>query len=65
MKDYKDTLNLPGTSFPMKANLPNREPEILKFWDEIDLYKEIRKKGEGKNLFFFWTVPHMLMEKFI
>ena len=47
MKDYKDTLNLPGTSFPMKANLPNREPEILKFWDDIDLYKKIRNKSEN------------------
>ena len=57
MKDYKDTLNLPGTSFPMKANLPNREPEILKFWDEIDLYKEIRKKGEGKKPFLLLVGP--------
>ena len=57
MKDYKDTLNLPGTSFPMKANLPNREPEILKFWDEIDLYKEIRKKGEGKKSFLLLDGP--------
>jgi len=57
MKDYKDTLNLPGTSFPMKANLPNREPEILKFWDEIDLYNEIRKKGEGKKSFLLLDGP--------
>ena len=32
--DYKNTLNLPKTSFPMKANLPQREPEILKKWEE-------------------------------
>ena len=57
MKDYKDTLNLPGTSFPMKANLPNREPEILEFWDEIDLYREIRKKGEGKKTFLLLDGP--------
>ena len=57
MKDYKDTLNLPGTSFPMKANLPNREPEILKFWDEIDLYTEIRKRGEGKKPFLLLDGP--------
>ena len=57
MKDYKDTLNLPGTSFPMKANLPNREPEILKFWDEIDLYKKIRKKGDGKKPFLLLDGP--------
>ena len=57
MKDYKETLNLPGTSFPMKANLPNREPEILKFWDEIDLYKKIRKKGDGKKPFLLLDGP--------
>ena len=39
MKDYKETLNFPDTSFPMKANLPNKEPEILKFWEDIGLYK--------------------------
>ena len=57
MKDYKDTLNLPGTSFPMKANLPNREPEILKFWDEIHLYEKIRKKGLGKKPFLLLDGP--------
>ncbi|HEY6395079.1 MAG TPA: class I tRNA ligase family protein, partial [Candidatus Binataceae bacterium] len=36
--DYKSTLKLPRTDFPMKANLPKREPETLKHWDEIDLY---------------------------
>jgi isoleucyl-tRNA synthetase len=57
MKDYKDTLNLPGTSFPMKANLPNREPEILKFWDEIDLYQKIREKSKGKESFLLLDGP--------
>jgi len=57
MKDYKDTLNLPGTSFPMKANLPNREPEILKFWDEIDLYGKIRQKSDGKKSFLLLDGP--------
>ena len=36
--NYKDTLNLPSTDFPMKANLPNREPEIMGHWDNIKLY---------------------------
>ena len=36
--DYKDTLNLPKTSFPMKANLPKLEPDILARWDEMDIY---------------------------
>ena len=34
-KDYTSTLNLPVTDFPMRANLPQREPEMLKYWDEI------------------------------
>ena len=37
-KDYKDTLNLPKTDLPMKAGLPKKEPEILSFWDSINLY---------------------------
>ena len=36
----KDNLNLPKTSFSMKANLPQKEPGILNFWDKIDLYKK-------------------------
>ncbi len=41
----------------MKANLPNREPEILKFWDEIHLYEKIRKKGQGKKSFLLLDGP--------
>ena len=41
--NYKDTLNLPSSKFPMKANLPQREPEMLKFWEQINLYKKIRE----------------------
>ena len=37
--EYKDTLNLPNTDFPMKGNLPNREPEILKKWEDNSPYK--------------------------
>jgi isoleucyl-tRNA synthetase len=40
--DYKDTLTLPKTAFPMKANLPRLEPELLKRWDEMDIYARIR-----------------------
>lgn len=40
--DYSKTLNLPKTDFPMKANLPQREPEIMKFWEEIDLYNLVQ-----------------------
>ena len=48
--EYKDTLNLPKTDFPMKGNLPNREPEILKKWHENDIYKIFLKAGLGNNL---------------
>ena len=48
--DYKSTLKLPKTDFPMKANLPKREPETLKHWDDLDLYirlMEARKDAES------------------
>ncbi len=44
--EYKDTLNLPKTDFPMKANLPQREPEILKRWKELDIYRLVMKNRE-------------------
>ena len=55
--DYKNTLNLPSTKFPMKANLPNREPEILKFWSEIDIYNEIRKQMRGSQKYILHDGP--------
>ena len=55
--DYKNTLNLPSTKFPMKANLPNREPEILKFWSEIDIYNEIRKQMKGSQKYILHDGP--------
>ena len=42
-QDYKHTLNLPNTSFPMKGNLAQREPEMLKRWQELDMYQHIRE----------------------
>ncbi len=57
MTDYKDTLNLPKTAFPMKANLANREPELLKHWDKIDLYKKLREQGKGKPRFILHDGP--------
>ncbi|HHT9152764.1 MAG TPA: isoleucine--tRNA ligase [Candidatus Hypogeohydataceae bacterium YC40] len=45
--DYKDTLNLPVTDFPMKADLNRREPEIQKKWEEMGLYGQIRKNKAG------------------
>jgi isoleucyl-tRNA synthetase len=52
-KDYKDTLNLPQTAFPMKANLSQREPEMLKYWADKSIYKimlEIRKGSGGQYI---------------
>ncbi|MFH1454497.1 MAG: isoleucine--tRNA ligase [Armatimonadota bacterium] len=43
--DYGKTLNLPKTDFPMKANLPQREPETLKFWEDIDIYAKVEEKN--------------------
>jgi len=63
--NYKDTLNLPSTDFPMKANLPNREPEILKHWDSIKLYEEIRKKAKVLKNLFYMMVLHMQMGIYI
>ena len=42
--DYKDTLNLPKTEFPMRAGLPKREPEWLARWEEIGIYDRLREK---------------------
>ncbi len=49
MTNYKDTINLPKTDFPMRANLAQREPDILDFWNEIDIYQKLRKAGQGKE----------------
>ncbi|HFD11729.1 MAG TPA: isoleucine--tRNA ligase [Crenotrichaceae bacterium] len=55
--DYKQTLNLPKTSFPMKANLAQREPERLKQWLEMDLYGLIREQAEGRPKFILHDGP--------
>lgn len=48
---YKDTVNLPKTDFPMKANLPQREPVMIENWNKIGLYQKMLKKNEGKQTF--------------
>ena len=55
--DYKKTLNLPKTKFPMKANLAKREPEQLKVWEENDLYSDIRNASRGRNPFVLHDGP--------
>lgn len=55
--DYSKTLNLPKTDFPMRANLPEREPEFLKFWDEIDIYQKVGEKNSGRPKFILHDGP--------
>ncbi len=55
--DYSQTLNLPKTDFPMRANLPQREPEILKFWDEINIYRLVQQKNAGRPKFILHDGP--------
>ena len=57
MSDYKNTLNLPETGFPMKANLTQREPQRLKQWEEMGLYQKMREAGEGKPTFILHDGP--------
>ncbi len=53
----KSQINLPKTSFSMKANLPTREPEILKLWKDINLYDELRKSRKGEEKFVLHDGP--------
>ena len=56
----KQDINLPKTSFSMKANLPNKEPEILKIWEKLDLYKKTKRSLERvKKSLFYMMVHHM------
>ena len=49
--DYKSTILLPKTDFPMKGNLPIKEPEMIKQWEEKKIYQKIQKKNAGKKKF--------------
>jgi isoleucyl-tRNA synthetase len=55
--DYAKTLYLPQTEFPMRAGLPQREPEILARWNEIDLYGQLRKRAKGRPKFVLHDGP--------
>ncbi len=55
--DYKNTLNLPRTDFPMKANLNQKEPEILDRWEKIRLYEKIRAESQGRPKFILHDGP--------
>jgi isoleucyl-tRNA synthetase len=55
--DYKESLNLPQTDFPMKANLPRREPEILAKWEEMKLYDLLREHSKDRPLYILHDGP--------
>lgn len=57
MSEYKDTLNLPNTSFPMKANLAEREPEKLEFWQTQGIYEKMKKIRAGCERFVLHDGP--------
>ncbi len=57
MPDWKDTLNLPRTAFPMKANLPAAEPEALARWREMGLYEQLRSRRRGAPKFVLHDGP--------
>jgi len=57
MSNHKSTLNLPQTDFPMRGNLAQREPKILKKWQDMDLYNMLRAAGKGREQFILHDGP--------
>ena len=57
MTDYKQTINLPQTDFPMKADLARREPEMLLWWDEQDIYGKLRALASKRPKFILLDGP--------
>ncbi len=57
MTDYKDTLNLPVTDFPMRGNLPKQEPARIEFWQQAEIYKKIRALNADKPKFLLHDGP--------
>ncbi|NPV91446.1 MAG: isoleucine--tRNA ligase [Firmicutes bacterium] len=55
--EYEKTLNLPQTDFPMRGNLPQREPEILKYWEEGRIYAQVQEASQGKPRFILHDGP--------
>ncbi|MGI6360915.1 MAG: isoleucine--tRNA ligase [Bacillota bacterium] len=55
--EYGNTLNLPQTDFPMRGNLPKREPEFLQFWQDIDIYQQIMEKNKDHKSFILHDGP--------
>ena len=63
--DYNKTLNLPKTDFPMRGNLPKREPETLKKWEDDRLYYKMIENIRENRSIFFMTVLLMQTVRFI
>ena len=57
MADYKNTLNLPNTTFPMKASLAQREPQMLSEWQANGVYEKIRAARSGRERFILHDGP--------
>ncbi|MFS0562673.1 isoleucine--tRNA ligase [Terribacillus sp. 179-K 1B1 HS] len=55
--DYKDTLLMPETAFPMRGNLPNKEPKMQQEWEEENIYKKVQERTEGRPLFVLHDGP--------
>src|SRR5437763_15770028 len=56
-RNYSDTLFLPKTDFPMRAGLPQKEPEILARWQKLDLYQHLRAAARGRAQFILHDGP--------
>ena len=56
-RDYRDTLFLPETEFPMRAGLPTKEPELLARWAKMDMYKALRETAAGREKFILHDGP--------
>src|SRR5437899_8211904 len=56
-RDYSATLFLPQTEFPMRAGLPQKEPELLARWEKLDLYRRLRESGKGRTRFVLHDGP--------
>ena len=54
---YRETVFLPKTDFPMKAGLPQKEPELLKRWADMDLFKLLREQSKGREKFVLHDGP--------
>ena len=63
--NYKDTVFLPRTDFPMRAGLPKKEPEILQNWQQVDLYRKLRETRQGAQNSYFMTARPMPTDSYI